>query len=83
MSVLQRRYHVLELHLLNDDRGEIALSLHGGETESGPVEPEWREAHRWPVDVSSRGAVRRLLHVHYVALFVGVTNVRCYRFACE
>jgi hypothetical protein len=32
-----------------------------------------------PVDVSSLGAVRSLLHVHYVAFLVGVTNVGCCR----
>jgi len=62
MSVLQLVYHVVELRLITGDGGEGELSLSLGEPESGPVGPEMRKAHSRPVDVSSLGAVRSLLH---------------------
>ena len=70
MLVPQLGYHIVELRLLTCDRGEVGLSLLCGEPDSGPVGPEGRKTQRWPVDVSSLGAVRILLHDH-----VGVTNV--------
>ena len=78
MPVIQLGYHVVEFRLLTGDEGEVELSFRFGEPESGPVGPEGRA-----VNVSSLGAVRSLLHVHYVAFFVGVTNVGYCRVACE
>jgi hypothetical protein len=75
MHVLQLRYHVFEIRLFTGDGGEAELGFLSGEPESGPLGLEWRKAQRWSVDVSSVGGVPSLLHVHYVAFFVGVTNV--------
>jgi len=62
VPVLQLEYHVVELCLPTGDSGELSFGL--GEPEAGPVGPERRKTHRWPVDVSSLRAVQSLLHDH-------------------
>ena len=60
--LFQLRYHVVELCHVTGDGGKSELSLGFGEPEPGPVQTEWRKAHRRPVDVSSLRTVWCLLY---------------------
>ena len=56
----------MEFRPVTGNGGVVELSLRCGEPESGHVGPEGRKANRWPVDVSSLGAVRRNLYDQYM-----------------